>query len=245
MNQPRPPDDATSTPVGTSSAAVAADPSRERRIPKWLLRRRYLVNPRRQLQAALLVVAVCFVPIAILNFSLGYARALEREVIFTEAAVELERQVWQHDRTEAFLVAAASLVYLCGVFALTILETHQTSGAALGVARYLRNIRDGHLDSRLALRDSDNLKELTEPYNQMAIALQAHSIRNAETLAELSVEASRLDGAARIAERLRELARDQERRAGRASSYEDLASEAATAAPDDRPEEGPAVKRDL
>jgi hypothetical protein len=123
--------------------------------------------------------------------------------------------VWGTDRAEAFLVLAASAVYLIGVFFLTIVETHQTSGAALGVARYLRNIRDERFDTRLNLRDSDNLKELTEPFNQMAIALQARSLRVSEEMEKLAAEASGIEGGGAIAERLREMAEDARRRAGK------------------------------
>jgi len=130
-------------------------------------------------------------------------------VIFGGTPIAVERQVWEHDRMEALLALAASLVYLIGVFAITVVETHQTSGAALGVARHLRSIRDGRYQTRLNLRDSDNLQELTEPYNQMAIALQARSIRVAEALDELTSEADNLAGGGGIAERLRKMADDE------------------------------------
>jgi hypothetical protein len=188
------------------------------RLPFWLLRRRYIVNPRRQLRAAILVAAVSLIPVVILNFSLGYTRALEREVIFSDAPIAVERQVWEHDRMEALLVLAASFVYLIGVFALSVVETHQTSGAALGVARHLRSIRDGRYETRLGLRDSDNLQELTEPYNQMAIALQARSIRSAEALDELTAEAESLTGGGAIAKRLREMADDERHFSGKDGS---------------------------
>jgi hypothetical protein len=189
--------------------------AKKSRLPKWLLRRRLIVNPRRQLRAAILVTVVALIPVIILNFSLGYTRALEREVIFGDAPIAVERQVWEHDRMEALLALAASFVYLIGVFALTVVETHQTSGAALGVARHLRLIRDGRYETRLGLRDSDNLQELTEPYNQMAIALQARSIRVTEALDELTAEAESLAGGAGIADRLREMAADETRFSGK------------------------------
>jgi hypothetical protein len=199
--------------------ATAADPVNgpkkpSRRLPMWLLRRKYLVNPRRQLRAALLVVIVTSIPIVILNFTLGYVRVLEREAIFQDVPADVERKVWLSDRNEALLFAAASLIYLMGVFAITVVDTHQTSGAALGVARHLRSIRDGRYATRLGLRNSDNLKELTEPYNQMAIALQARSIRLAEALADLAGRTAALDGGDTIAEELRDLASTESRHAG-------------------------------
>jgi len=206
-------------PAEPAPAAPADDPVNEpkkpsRRLPKWLLRRQYLVNPRRQLRAALLVVVVTSVPIVILNFTLGYVRVLEREAIFQKVPAEVERKVWLSDRDEALLFAAASLIYLLGVFAITVVDTHQTSGAALGVARHLRSIRDGRYATRLGLRNSDNLQELTEPFNQMAIALQARAIRLSEALADVAGRASALEGGASIAEELRGLADAESRHAG-------------------------------
>lgn len=221
MNGPDTPDRSTTTAENEGDAETKARADRDRpgrRLPRWLLRRKFIVNPRRQLRSALLVTAVSLIPVVILNFNLGYTRALEREVIFEGAPVAVERQVWEHDRNEAILVLAASLVYLFGVFALAVVETHQTSGAALGVVRHLRSIRDGRLDTRLSLRDSDNLQELTDPFNQMAIALQARSIRDAEALGELASDAAGLEGGEQIAERLRELAGDHNRRAGKGAS---------------------------
>jgi hypothetical protein len=104
------------------------------------------------------------------------------------------------------------------VFALAVVETHQTSGAAVGVARHLRSIRDGSYDTRLGLRGSDNLKELSEPYNQMAIALQARSLRAAEALDALADRASGLEGGHDIADELRGLAGVERDRAGKGAS---------------------------
>ena len=66
----------------------------------------------------------------------------------------------EYDRAEFVLILAASVVFLAGVFVMTIVETYQTSGAAIAIARHFRNVRDGRYDTRLRLRDSDNLQEL-------------------------------------------------------------------------------------
>jgi hypothetical protein len=215
MTDPKPPTTPGTTDAGSQNGVGGPEKQPKRRLPIWLLRRKYVVNPRRQLRAALLVSAVSMIPVVILVFNLAYTRSLEREVIFGGAHVAIEQQVWEHDRTEAMFVIAASLVYLFGVFAITVVETHQTSGAALGVVRHLRNVRDGRYDTRLHLRDSDNLQELTEPFNQMAIAIQARSIRMADALDDLAEESSGLADGGGIADRLRELADNERRHAGK------------------------------
>jgi hypothetical protein len=208
-------DNSTSTGSGPGGAP---DARRFKRLK--FFRRRYLVNPRRQLRAAILVTLVSLIPVVILNFTLGYVRALEREAIFYKAPVEMERRVWASDRQEAYLALAASLVYLVGVFLITVIETHQTSGAAVGVVRHLRMIRDGRYPTRFHLRDSDNLTELTEPFNEMAIALHARALRTAEELQDLAAQADAVEGGKDVAGRLRAMAADQARLAGKEEMFE-------------------------
>jgi hypothetical protein len=177
-------------------------------LQKVGLRRQYIVNARRQYRSAILVALVAMVPVAMLNVILHLSRVFEREALFASASPDLAQQLAAFDRSEMWLVMAASVVFVVGVFVMTLLETHQTSGAAIGIARHLGQIRDGRYDTRLRLRNTDNLTELVEPFNDMAAALADRAVSTAERMDELAVQAEGLAGGARLAAQLRELSFD-------------------------------------
>lgn len=179
---------------------------------KWrIFRRRYLVNPHSQLGAAALVALITLVPIALLNFSLHLARTVEREALFSNAPQAVVLQAAAFDQTEFLLVLIASIIFVVGVFAMTILITHRTYGAAVGVRRHMWEIRDGNYATRLKLRDSDNLTELVDPFNEMAEALEVRERQLVLTLEQLAAQADALDGIGQVlAARLREVAQSPE-----------------------------------
>jgi hypothetical protein len=184
---------------------------------KLRIRRRFVVNARRQLRSASLVALVGMVPVAMLNVILHLSRVFERESLFGGISPDLAQQFAAFDRNEMWLVLAASVVFVVGVFVMTLLETHQTSGAAVGIARHLGEVRDGCYGSRLRLRSSDNLKELVGPFNEMAAALGDRALMTASRLEELACQADGIAGADRLAEQLRQLSRDHAGLAGGAS----------------------------
>ena len=184
---------------------------------KFSIRRRFVVNARRQLRSASLVALVGMIPVAMLNVILHLSRVFERESLFAGISPDLAQQFAAFDRNEAWLVLAASVVFVVGVFVMTLLETHQTSGAAVGITRHLKEVRDGHYGCRLRLRSSDNLQELVEPFNDMAAALGDRALLTAGRLEELAVQADGIPGAERLAGQLRQLSRDHVGLAGRAS----------------------------
>ena len=193
--------------VAAPLKATSARPKNIFAAALWKIgfRRRYVVNTRRQFRSAALVALVALVPVAMLNVILHLSRVFERESLFASASPDLAQQLAAFDVNEALLVLAASVVFVVGVFVMTLLETHQTSGAAIGVARHLGMVRDGQYYSRLQLRGTDNLKELVEPFNEMAAALGDRAVLTAGRLEDLANQADALAGGARLAEQLREL----------------------------------------
>ena len=172
----------------------------------FLLRRQYLINSKRQLRAAFLVSLVALIPSIFLNIALHLSATAQTQALFADAPGAVMQQVSEQDRTDLLLILIGTLVYVGGVFLLTILETHQTSGAAVGINRHFRNIRDGRYDAKLNLRDSDNLLELVGPFNQMTEALTQRAIQSSKLLNDLAMEAEALDGGGVMARQLRELA---------------------------------------
>jgi hypothetical protein len=186
----------------------------ELRCNFWL-RRRYLVNSKRQFRAALLVSFVVLIPLVALNIGLHYGAVTQTRRLFAGVPDAAVQRIADLDRTEMVLVLIGSVVYLGGVFFITILETHQTSGAAVGITRHFRNIRDGRYDAKLHLRDSDNLRELVTPFNQMTAALTDRALQTSALLEALADEAAALDGGDDLARQLREVAVTQNHLAGK------------------------------
>jgi hypothetical protein len=173
------------------------------------------VNFKRQIRAALMVSSVVLIPLLALNVGLHYGAVTQTRTLFAGVPDAAVQRIAELDRSEMVLVLIGSLVYLGGVFFMTILETHQTSGAAVGIARHFRNIRDGRYDAKLHLRDSDNLLELVTPFNQMTAALTDRALQVSALLNSLADEAAALEGGDELARQLREVAVSQSHLAGK------------------------------
>jgi len=148
-------------------------------------RRQYLINRHRQLRSAFLVLVVVVLLLVPLNYSLHTVRQQETATI-TASNPQLRPLMESRDRTELIVGLVASLVIMVGVFALTIIETHRTAGAAFAIRRRLDVIREGRFDTDLHLRGGDNLRELEMPFNAMMEALRSRAIEEARTLDELA-----------------------------------------------------------
>ncbi len=169
-------------------------------------RRDFLVNKRYQLRSGFLTAAVVLVLLILINLTV-YTIAMHNAEKILADAPQLAPLVKAHDRLELFLIAVISLIYLAGVFIVTILETHRTSGAALSLTRRMGEIRRGRYRTRVKLRKGDNLRELEEAFNEMSRSLEERSWREIEILTDLAEQADRVDGA--LSTRLRQLAEDK------------------------------------
>jgi hypothetical protein len=176
--------------------------------PRGLLgkRRDFLVNKRYQLRAGFLTAAVVLVLLILINLTV-YTTAMNNTEKILADAPQLAPLVKAQDRVELFLIVVISLIYLVGVFLVTILETHRTSGAALSLSKRMAEIRRGRYSARVRLRRGDNLRELEDAFNEMGRALEERSWREIGILTELADEAARVDGA--LSARLRELVEDK------------------------------------
>ena len=154
-----------------------------RRVPRR--RRSFLVNRRYQLRTAALVGTVVLVLLVFLNLSIYSSGLSESERIARESP-ELEAFVKAQDRTLVFLVVLGSMVFLVGVFLVSVLETHKTAGACVNLARRLDDIRDGRYDTALRLRRDDHLVELEPVFNRMARAMQQRTWEDIEGLEDLA-----------------------------------------------------------
>ena len=174
-------------------------------------RRSFLVNKRYQLRASVLTAAVVLVLLVFLNLLLYSMTARSADAILAESP-ELASIIQAQDRVEIYLIVLASFVYLVGVFAITVLETHRTAGAAHNLSMRLNEVGQGRLNTRLRLRKGDNLRELEHAFNSMTRALESRAWDEIETLSQLAEDADKTvdaGGARLLAERLRALRDDR------------------------------------
>ena len=167
-------------------------------------RRRFVVDGGYQFRAAFLAVAVALVLLIILNLSLVFST---REGAKTAVALapELRSMIEAQDRVQIGLVATGSLVFLVGVFLVSILETHRTAGAAFKIGRALDRLREGRVDTRLRLRRGDNLQDLAASVNAMAAAMQERAWQEVEWLESVAARLEQATADPASAEAAREL----------------------------------------
>jgi len=185
--------------TATTSAARAgiADADRAAGRPRFR-RRSFLVDRRYQLRVAALSSTVVLVLLVFLNLSIYSAGAEQAERIVRESP-ELASWMRAQDRTLVSLVVLGSVVFLVGVFLVSILETHKTAGACVNLVRRLEQIRDGHYETALRLRREDHLRDIEPAFNGMCAALQQRAWDDIETLEALAARIDRERAAADVA----------------------------------------------
>lgn len=138
-------------------------------------RRRFLVDPGHQVRVGIAAVGITLVLLLLLDASLLVGG---REGPGAGARGGLD----------AVLVAAGSLVFLAGVFVVSILETHRTAGAARSLRTTMDRFREGDLRVRARLRRGDHLQEVAGAFNALAGTLHERSrteTARLETIASL------------------------------------------------------------
>ena len=171
-----------------------------------LARRRYLIDRRRQLRTAALTAGVSIFLLAVVNIAFGVMRTSQSMVLST-AAPQLGPVLEKQDATFGAMLLVISVIFVVGVVAITIAETHRTAGAIYAVKQRLDRVRDGDLQVKLKLRKRDTLRNLVVPFNEMVSSLRDTALAEADELDRLANEASSAGaGDSGLAARLRELA---------------------------------------
>jgi hypothetical protein len=177
-------------------------------------RRRYVINWRYQIRANLLSLFLALILLSLLNFSVHVVNQTNTEMV-VQSHPELRAVLETKDRKQAWVMALGSLIFLGGVFALGIVQSHKTAGASFGLCRSLGKFQAGDYETRARLRRDDNLVELAVAFNDMADALQARTRAEIEALQAIMAELTKghppaADGDAIAA--LRRLIEEKERR---------------------------------
>ena len=176
-------------------------------------RRDFLVNKRYQLKASLMTVTVVLILLVFLNLAMYQATVRSSAAILADAP-ELQEVIRAQDRVELSLILLASFVFLLGVFAVSVLETHKTAGAAYNLGQRLDEIGRGRYGTILRLRKGDNLVELEAAFNEMSRRLTERTWDEVEKLNQFAAEASRLDRGEELAAALRAMVTDKRDQVG-------------------------------
>lgn len=163
-------------------------------------RRRFLVDPGHQVRVGIAAVGITLVLLLLLDASL-----------LVGGRESPDRGTGVRGGFETVLVAAGSLVFLAGVFIVSIFETHRTAGAARSLRTTMDRFREGDLRVRATLRRGDHLQEVAGAFN--ALAGTIHEKSQAET-ARLETIASLLATDPGKGERLLREFIEERRRAG-------------------------------
>ena len=158
------------------------------------LRRRFLVDRKSQLRAGLLTTGMTLVLLVLLNISLHSSREQSTANILADAP-ELAPMLQSQSLLEFGLVLASSLVFLIGVFVVTVLETHKTAGAAYNLRRHMENVEQGQYNTRIHLRQDDTLLPLEAAFNAMTMSIESRVWQEVEALECFAERTDTLTGA--------------------------------------------------
>lgn len=171
-----------------------------------VFRRRYLIDPRRQLRTVFVTTSTAAFLVLLINLAVGLLRTSQGSFL-AAVSPRLEPIVERQETTFLLVMVAFSALVIVGVAVRTVVETHRTAGAVFAVRQRLERVAAGDLFVRLRLRRNDNLAELEAPFNAMVEGLRRAADDEAETLRRLADRISSIGGDARIvADELRKMA---------------------------------------
>ncbi|MEX1310894.1 MAG: hypothetical protein AB1Z65_10775 [Candidatus Sulfomarinibacteraceae bacterium] len=169
----------------------ATRPGTDDTAPRRIFRRRYLIDPKRQLRTVVMTTSVVAVLVILVN--LGFALLRVSQSSFLSAvAPQLGPVLERQNTTYSWLMLVLSIALLALVSLKTIVETHRTAGAVFAVRQRLERVRQGDLHVSLKLRQNDNLQDLEQPFDEMVAALRHRALAEASKLEELAAAAATL-----------------------------------------------------
>ncbi len=151
-------------------------------------RRRYVLDKRRQYRTAALTSGLAILLLVVVNVAFSILRT-SQTIVLTATAPELGPILDAQDTKVGTMLIVISIVFVVGIFVLTIAETHRTAGAVYAVKQRLIRLRDGDYRVTLNLRPRDNLRDLMEPFNDVVASLRDRALADAAELERLADEA--------------------------------------------------------
>ena len=168
-----------------------ATPPRQSARPR-VIRRRYLIDPGRQLRTAVMTTSLVAVLVLLVNLGFGFLRSSQTSFL-AAVAPQLTPVIERQDDIFWLIMIVMSVLLVVGVSLKTIVETHHTAGAVFAVRQRLERVADGDLRVVLKLRQGDNLQNLEKPFNDMVSSLRSRALVEAAGLDELAMKAETID----------------------------------------------------
>lgn len=171
-------------------------------------RRQFFLNRPHQLRATLLTATAVIVLLVILNLVLYSISVSGANQVLSDSP-EVARLVKSQARLQLMLILLASVVFIAGVFVISVVEGHRTAGVAAKLARHMGLVEKARYNTQLQLRREDHLQEVQTAFNQMTRALRDRIWHEVETLERVADQARHLttqEDADTIADEIRELA---------------------------------------
>lgn len=181
-------DPASATSGPSLDTPIKVDVSKLPRIR----RRSYVIDRSRQIRTALLTSGLAAILLGIVNTAFTILRSSQTMAI-SVAAPQLESTLSQQDARIGTILILVSIIFVIGVFAITIAETHRTAGAVHATYRALERVSDGDYLTPLRLRPKDNLLDLRNPFNEMISTLRKQALADADALDLLAKSATAAD----------------------------------------------------
>ncbi len=163
-------------------------PGPDEPMPHRVVRRHYLIDPRRQLRAVVMTTSVVAVLVILVNVGFALLR-LSQSSFLSAVAPQLGPVLDRQDTTYSWVMILFSVVLVAAVSAKTIVDTHRTAGAVFAVKQRLERVRQGDLHVTLKLRRNDNLQDLEQPFNEMVSTLRDRALDEASQLDKLAAKA--------------------------------------------------------
>jgi methyl-accepting chemotaxis protein len=168
--------------TGRTKYSGRVSPKRKRK-----LRKRYVVDRRRQLTATVRIASLVLILLLALNIVIAWQAYTATTQIMTTDPDIGERLHLANQRNIAVL-AGISLVILAMVVVRSIMLTHRTSGAVVKIAKCFESISEGHLDIELKLRSEDTLKPVEDGFNEMTEMLRLQAKNDQKAMEKLANE---------------------------------------------------------
>ena len=154
-----------------------------------VVRRRYLIDPKRQLRTTVMTTSLTAALLLVVNIGFFVLRS-SQTAFLAAAAPQLTPLLDEQGTIFSLTMILISIALVIAVALTTITHTHRTAGAVYAVRQRFERVEAGDLQVTLKLRQRDNLQDLEAPFNKMIVALRERALNEASALEELAARAA-------------------------------------------------------
>ena len=179
----------STTSADTTHPATVSDSNPPTTARPRMMRRKYVIDRRRQYRSAALTSGLSLILLLVVNIAFSFLRNTQ-SVVLSAASPQLRPVLEAQDARIGTMLIVVSIIFVAGVFAITIAETHRTAGAVFALQKAFDRVRIGDFQTMLRLRPRDTLLDLRFPFNDMLNSLRNRALAEADELEEFAAEAS-------------------------------------------------------